>query len=1076
MPDTATFDDAEADRTRDHTPPAAATPAPPTAPPGYRIVGELGRGGMGVVYDAVQTTLNRPCALKMVLGSGHAGSVALIRFLAEAEAVAAIDHPHVVRVFEFGNHDGHPFLAMERLDGGSLADRLKASGPLPVADAVALLERVAAGVQAGHDLGIVHRDLKPANILLASDGTPKVTDFGLAKRDSGGDLTATNAMMGTPEYMSPEQAKGQTKFVGPTADVYSLGAILYAALSGRPPFQCPSVYDLRLKVIHEDAPSLSKFAPSVPRDLAVIAAKCLAKDAAERYPTAAAFADDLRRWRTGDTIVARAASNQERAWKAAKRNRGLVAAVGTVVVALCVGMVSTSVAAVRALAEAKRADEETAKAVEAAERADGEAKRADGETTKAVRAAERADGEARKATEEATKAVASENYAKAEKGRADEQADKAKIAAAEANTEKSKALAQAERAEKQLERAERLTYASQVSQADRVFRKGDVISAIRFLRTTRWDFRGWEYDYFTTKPYAGHATLTGHTAPVTSVAFNPDSSCVASGSEDHTVRLWDGVTGLIQRTLIGHVATVTCVAFGPKGTRVASGSQDNTVRLWDAASGHIVSEFAGHKSPVRSVTFSPNGKSIVSAGEDNTIRLWNVDTGRERAIFVGHTDSVTCVAFSPDGMRVASGSNDNTVRIWDAATGIERRSHAAHRSWVTCLAFSPDGMRVVSGGYDKNVLLWDATGHQRRTLLGHTQRVTAVAFSPDGTRVASAGQDRTVRVWDATSGREQWTFTSHTGSFSGVAFSLDGTRVVAAGEDCTVRMWDTVSGHAEFVFTGPLEKLSAVKNSPDKSRVASVGLSNNNTVLLTDAITGREQGTLTGHTEPVLDFAFNPDGTRLASASGDNTVKVWDIFASQELCSFEFSASRDAALRRTMFSPNGCSVILIGQDNSQIIFAADTQSYECTLSNISASLISGFVLRDWGYRLVAKSGTGEMSAWSLKTGQSLRDETVPADLTFVTRADLPDGKRVAFVEGGKVVVRDKAKYAAFQAEMARRLAEYAKPKPEWHARSFDEARAAKDWFAARFHLGYLRKIRGDSDLSVRWRAAKLPAL
>jgi hypothetical protein len=387
----------------------AAGPARPPCPPGYEIVGELGRGGMGVVYDARQTALNRPVALKMVLAGGHASQVALIRFLVEAEAVAAIDHPHVVRVFEFGNHDGHPFLAMERLDGGSLADRLKA-GPLPVDEAVALLEQIAAGVQAGHDLGIVHRDLKPANILLAADGTPKVTDFGLAKRDGGSDLTNTHAMMGTPEYMSPEQAKGQTKFVGPTADVYALGAILFATLSGRPPFRADTLHELRMQVIQTEAPSLSKSVAGLSRDLAVIAAKCLAKAPGERYANAAAFADDLRRWRTGDTIVARPAGGRERAWKWAKRNRGLVTAVGTVVLALTAGLAATTAAAVLARAEAVRADGEKAKAVEAAERADGEA---------------------------------------------------------------AKAKAEAERAEKQLDRAERLVYASQIAKTDSELRAGD---------------------------------------------------------------------------------------------------------------------------------------------------------------------------------------------------------------------------------------------------------------------------------------------------------------------------------------------------------------------------------------------------------------------------------------------------------------------------------------------------------------------------------------------------------------------------------------------------------------------------
>jgi serine/threonine-protein kinase len=221
------------------------------------------------------------------------------RFRAEAEAVAAVDHPHVVRVYESGEHGGRPFLALEYCPGGSLADRLRA-GPLPPADAASLLAKVAAGVQAAHAAGVVHRDLKPANVLFAADGTPKVADFGLAKRAGGAELTRTRAVMGTPAYMAPEQAAGGTRFVGPAADVYALGAVLFECLAGRPPFESEDVTALLVKVAEEDPPSVRRFAPAVPRDLDRVCRKCLAKDPRERYASAGELAEDLDRIAAGE--------------------------------------------------------------------------------------------------------------------------------------------------------------------------------------------------------------------------------------------------------------------------------------------------------------------------------------------------------------------------------------------------------------------------------------------------------------------------------------------------------------------------------------------------------------------------------------------------------------------------------------------------------------------------------------------------------------------------------------------------------------------------------------------------------
>ena len=273
--------------------------------PGYEIISELGRGGMGVVYKARQISLNRIVALKMLPGGAYAEQHELARFLAEAEAVAAVRHPHVVQVYDFGQCAARPYFAMEYLGGGSLVDLIRKSNRLAPASAATLVEQVARGVQAAHDLGIVHRDIKPQNVLLGDDELPKVTDFGLAKRGGRTDLTQTGAVMGTPHYMAPEQAAGRTKFVGPAADIYALGAILYECLTGRTPFTADDTVSLLVKVVENEPQPVRQFVPSVPRDLEAICLKCLRKEPHARYATAEDLADDLRRFLNGEPVEAR---------------------------------------------------------------------------------------------------------------------------------------------------------------------------------------------------------------------------------------------------------------------------------------------------------------------------------------------------------------------------------------------------------------------------------------------------------------------------------------------------------------------------------------------------------------------------------------------------------------------------------------------------------------------------------------------------------------------------------------------------------------------------------------------------
>jgi serine/threonine-protein kinase len=260
--------------------------------PGYELLGELGRGGMGVVYKARQVKANRLVALKMILSGGHASEEDLARFRTEAEAVARLQHPGIVQIYEVNEHDGLPYFSMEYVEGGSLEKDL-AGAPMPPKAAARLVEQLAQAIQTAHEHQIIHRDLKPANVLLSADGRPKITDFGLAKKLDVTGKTQTGAVMGTPSYMAPEQASGNSKAIGPPADIYALGAILYECLTGRPPFQAANPVDVILKVIADEPAPPRQLCSNVPGDLEAICLKCLRKESEQRYASAADLAEDL---------------------------------------------------------------------------------------------------------------------------------------------------------------------------------------------------------------------------------------------------------------------------------------------------------------------------------------------------------------------------------------------------------------------------------------------------------------------------------------------------------------------------------------------------------------------------------------------------------------------------------------------------------------------------------------------------------------------------------------------------------------------------------------------------------------
>jgi len=978
----------------------------------YTIIREIARGGMGVVFQARQVSLNRVVALKMILAGQLADAKDVRRFQTEAEAAAHLEHPGIVPIYEVGQYGGQHYFSMGFVEGQSLSQRL-ARGPLPSRQSAELIARVSDAIGYAHERGVIHRDLKPANILLDRDGNPRVTDFGLAKKvEDQSDLTGSGRTVGTPSYMPPEQARGQQELVGPAADVYALGATLYCLVTGRPPFQAATPVQTLFQVVAADPVAPRRLNPAVDRDLETICLKCLEKDRTRRYASAAALGADLRRYLAGEPIRARPVTQWERAIKWARRRPAIAALASALVVVLAGGFIAMAVLTNRAerSATAARSNEKIA-----TERA--EALRRQVYVSQVNLAYQEClgnnVGRARELLASCPADLRGWEWSFVNRQcHLDLHTFRESAPAVNDVDWSPDGRSVASGTGALLPNQDGVTGELVIRDADsgkEVFARRGLRGGIRALEFSS-DGRGiavgyarqlavWDLDtgkerFNKTGPgplpienlafspdgrsiVASYGsfnqggvglaqivdastgaqvgeTIPGHENGVWGVAYSPDGSQVALTSAD-LIEVWDLATRKPVLWLRGHSGFIYAVTFSPDGKYLASGGMDTTVKLWDRGTGRLVRSFLGHEGFVREVEFSRDSQQIASASEDKTIKLWSVSSDRESATLSGHENFVHSVSFSPDGHRLASGSLDQTTKIWFAATSLQLTFHG-HDGWVKNVAFGPDSHRVATGSYTfatGNFLqIWNpVTGERIQTFPAVTTPVQSLAFSPDGKRMATIGIDETVGVWDAAIGRRLMTI-REPGAIASVPIRSQSQR----------RTW------VKELQLG----YGAIAYSPDGRQLAiSDG---RNAVTIHDAQTGQGIRSLEGHTAKVLTIAFSPDGRQIASGGEDQTVKVWDVESGRAIHTLSGHA---AHVYGVAFSPKGGMLASVGGDFQNFGKSGEAILWSSTTGRLihqlrgHAEVVSGAAFSPDGARLATASFDRTIKLWDTSSGQEV---------------------------------------------------------------------------------------------------------
>jgi eukaryotic-like serine/threonine-protein kinase len=968
---------------------------PGTAIGSYKLLQQIGEGGMGTVFMAEQTQpVHRKVALK-VIKPGMDSRQVIARFEAERQALAMMDHVNIARVFDGGTTaNGGPYFVMELVHGVPITKYCD-DNQLTPRERLELFVPVCQAIQHAHQKGIIHRDIKPSNVMITLyDGkpVPKVIDFGIAKATEQ-KLTARTlftqygAMVGTLEYMSPEQAEMSALGIDTRSDIYSLGVLLYELLTGSTPLSHKRVKDathaeiLRL-IKEEESPKPSTRLSDSEEALASISAqrktepaklsklmrgeldwivmKTLEKDRNRRYDTASAFAGDVQRYLNDETVQACPPSAWYRFRKLARRNKvGVLTSVG---IALGVLLAVGSALVVQ---------------------------------------------------------VANNVQIKAEQMQTNEALAREK----QTNEAHVQSLAR----ERQTLYFQRLG----LVQRDLVLNK--IGTAEELLHECPEGLRGWEWRLLKRQPYEaplvlptgkvwvmhlacsddGRYLATGsfdsamrlevklrdaatckelHTLPGLAVAFQPGGGQLATTADDDKVRLWDAATAKLLRILEGDGGTVISLSYRPDGNRLASASLDGKVRVWDLATGAEVLRFGGQAKPVLRLAYSPDGRRIASWGVDTYIRVWDADSGAEQQQLAGHWHGVISLVFHKDGRHVVSAGSDGR-RFWDLQTGQLERTFRGINSATFMATFNPDGDRLVFAGCDKTVQVWDwPSGQEVLALRGHTDVVTAVAFSANGRRLFSASPDGTIRVWDGTPLAQSTPLRhrplqGHEGPVVGLAFSPDGRYLATGALDSTARLWDVAA--RKLVHTLHGQDVPSVAFHAGGRRLTTVAT--DGTLAQWDPATGQRQRTLRGHLGPIwnasMGVGFSADGERLTTLSKGGAIPVWETDSGREVVRIP----PPGVVNTAFLSPDGRRVAVAGMGSVQIL---DVESQK-RLAGWSTTfhIIYHLAFSADGQRIAAAFADGTVRVWEIHSEKLLHTFRHGDPVNCV--AFHPNGKQLA---------------------------------------------------------------------------------